>query len=355
MERDDYSDYSDSEEEEVIETFTKDDFCTYNLLKNSNLILTKVTKNKGPQSQFTIPAKVEHNGNEYEVVAIGPRALRESKLVKLNFDPESNIDKLRRDSLYCHTLEEVTLPPKLIALERGWCNFTLKLKDIIVPESNTNFVVAEDTKALYNSDRDILFFVPRTVRAFEVPNTVTTISSYAFEQCRRLKSITFQEESTLRRIDPWAFSHCGLKCIEFPNSLVTISYDSFFHTHRLEEIKFGEGSQLKEVLISAFKDTHLREVTLPRNCRKVAIAAFQNCPRLTQCRFESQDYVTVWRDAFRGVAEGFKVVKYEGTKIKGTGEPQLRDITEEVPNPNIASTIEENAQQLLGSAPELTA
>ena len=320
MEQDDYSDTSDYEEEEDFETATVDDIEYRLFSKTSHAILSKHGKK---DQSLVVPVSITHDDKEYKVTGIGPRALRDSKIKNLSFADGSAVEKLKRDSLYCHTLEEVTLPENLLMLERGWCNFTMKLQKINVPESNNNFVVDKDTDALYSSNMAVIFFAPRKIRSFVLPNSVSTISAYAFEQCRRLKKFEFQEGSNLKRIDPWAFSHSGIKTITFPDSLETISYDAFFHSHKLQEIIFNAESNLKEILISAFKDTYLQEVHLPSSCKKIAIAAFQKCPKLSLVKFESGDYITVWRDAFKDTNNDFKVQVYEGVDIKGTGANQL--------------------------------
>lgn len=320
----DYSDMSDSGEEvKEIDTVHVGPF-TYKLYEGDTAVLSLAVKS---ESNVTIPATIEHDGKEYTVTGIGERALRESKISRLEFDENSQIKTLGKDSLYCHSLEEVTLPPLLDKLERGWCNFTLKLNTIILPTGNTNFQIHDS--ALYSRDLDYLYFVPRNAKAFEVISQVKIISSYCFEQCRRLKEITFQDESSLIRIDPWAFSHCGLKSITFPDSLVTISYDAFFQSRKLAQINFGADSNLKEILISAFKNTNLTKVTLPKNCKKVAIAAFQGNKNLTEVKFETKDTIKVWRDAFKDCSSDFQYVRYGTATINGDGLKNKREEIEQ--------------------------
>lgn len=322
MDEQDYSDMSDSEEEKEIDTVHVGPF-TYKLYEGNRAILSLAVKS---ESNVTIPATIDHDGEKYTVMGIGERALRESKISHLEFDEECKITTLGKDSLYCHSLEEVTLPPLLDKLERGWCNFTLKLNTIVLPSSNTNFQIYNN--ALYSRNLDILYFVPRNSRAFEVIQQTKIISSYCFEQCRRLKEVTFQEESCLVRIDPWAFSHCGLRSIQFPDSLVTISYDAFFQSRKLSQIEFGDDSNLKEILISAFKNTNLTKIVLPKSLKKVAIAAFQGNKNLSKVTFLSKDTMKVWRDAFKDCSPEFEYVKFEQAVINGDGLKGKKEVTE---------------------------
>lgn len=319
----DYSDMSDSgEEEKEIDTIHVGPL-TYKLYEGNKAVLSLATKG---ESNVKIPATVEHNGEEYTVTGIGERALRESKISHLEFDEKCQITTLGKDSLYCHSLEEVILPPKCEKLERGWCNFTLKLNSVSLPLENTNFQV--QNAALFGRNMDYLYFVPRNTKTFQVPNTVKYIYAYCFEQCRKLKEVTFEEESSLIRIDPWAFSHCGLKSITFPDSLVTISYDAFFQSRKLQEINFGKASNLKEILISAFKNTNLHSIELPKSCKKVAIAAFQGNRSLEKIKILSDDYIKVWRDAFKDCDPSCEYVIFEGVDVKGEGLKRLKEQVE---------------------------
>lgn len=294
--------------------------CEFELFIKSGNLYAQLSSVKSDETSLTIPATVEKDGSEYPVQGIAPRALRQSHVETLNFAPESTIKTLKKDALYCHTLKKVVLPASLESLEIGWCNFTLKLVDLTVEDGNEHFLTQDN--ALYNTEKTTLYHVARNIKEFTVPASVETIGSYAFEQCRRLRTLSFEDDSHLQKIEQWAFSHCGLKQVHFPDSLESIGYDAFFHTPRLEEISFGDDSVLKNVLIGAFKDTSLSNVTLPPTTVKIGIAAFQNCPKLEKVTVLNPNQVTIWRDAFTGTTEDFKLVVAETTKLKGAGVPQ---------------------------------
>ena len=295
------------------------DSCEFDLFIKSGNLFAQLSSVKSDETSLTIPATVEKDGSEYPVQGIAPRALRQSHVESLTFAPESQVKTLKKDALYCHTLKKVVLPASLENLEIGWCNFTLKLVDLTVEDGNEHFLTEDN--ALYNKDKTVLYHVARNIKEFTVPASVQKIGSYAFEQCRRLRTLTFEEGSQLQTIEQWAFSHCGLKQVHFPDSLESIGYDAFFHTPRLEEVSFGNDSALKNVLIGAFKDTSLSDVTLPPTTVKIGIAAFQNCPKLEKVTVLNPQTVTIWRDAFTGTTEDFKLVVLESTKLKGAGVP----------------------------------
>lgn len=58
---------------------------------------------------------------------------------------------------------------------------------------------------------------------------MTYIGSYAFNQCSALSQITFEQPSSLTKIDYYAFSECSdLKKIILPSSITSIGTHTFF-------------------------------------------------------------------------------------------------------------------------------
>ena len=100
----------------------------------------------------------------------------------------------------------------------------------------------------------------------EIPNTITSIGSYAFNRCTGLTSLTFQENSTLTEINTGAFSSCSnLTTLRIPASVTGIYISTFGGCSNLSEVIFEEGSQLQKLGASAFSGTKITEITLPSN------------------------------------------------------------------------------------------
>ena len=62
-----------------------------------------------------------------------------------------------------------------------------------------------------------LFSVNNEIEQVVLPETVTVIGWYAFDQCKNLYSATLPEG--LKEIAPNAFRGCGLKSVVLPESL----------------------------------------------------------------------------------------------------------------------------------------
>lgn len=75
----------------------------------------------------------------------------------------------------------------------------------------------------------------KEIESVEVPNTVTDIEANAFENCKKLKNITFN--NGLIRIGYRAFSNCeSIEKLDFPDSLTTIDTAAFLGCTSLKEI-----------------------------------------------------------------------------------------------------------------------
>ena len=89
----------------------------------------------------------------------------------------------------------------------------------------------------------------------EIPNSVTEIGKSAFSNTQSLKTVTFEDNSSLKVIKDNAFDGASITSIEIPNSVETI------------------GSV-------AFRETDLTSVVIPDSVTSLGSSAFQNCPDL---------------------------------------------------------------------------
>ena len=78
-----------------------------------------------------------------------------------------------------------------------------------------------------------------------IPDSVTSISSWAFSYCKSLTSIIIPDGVT--SISSFAFSHCiSLTSITIPNSVTYICNTTFYGCNALKEVIF-KGKTLEEV------------------------------------------------------------------------------------------------------------
>ena len=103
----------------------------------------------------------------------------------------------------------------------GWCNIKFGSSDANPINQSHNF---------YINDQEIKDLV--------IPNSVTSIGSYAFSRCSSLTSVTIPESVT--SIESCAFSHCeSLTTITIPNSVTSIGNSAFSGCSSLTSVTIG--------------------------------------------------------------------------------------------------------------------
>lgn len=135
------------------------------------------------------------------------------------------------------------------------------------------------------------------VTSIVIPDSVTVIKEFAFENCSRLENITLPKN--LKYIGDCAFLGNGIKSIVIPDSVEYIKGGAFYSCMKLESITlpknlkniedstFEDCNSLTGIVIpdsvevigrSAFKSCHvLSDVTLPKNLINIGDSAFEYC------------------------------------------------------------------------------
>lgn len=117
-----------------------------------------------------------------------------------------------------------------------------------------------------------------------IPATVTSIGGFAFRCCEFLATVTFAEGSQLKSIGALAFSgtdqaHPRFKEIQIPDSVETIGTNAFQNCQDLESITLP--ASLKTIESSAFSYCHnLSEIRLPASLTTIEIYVFDGCSSL---------------------------------------------------------------------------
>ena len=107
-----------------------------------------------------------------------------------------------------------------------------------------------------------------------IPNTVTSIGSSAFSGCSGLTSITIP--NTVTSIGSFAFSYCtGLTSITIPNTVTRIEQSTFYDCRGLTSVTIP--NTVTRIGDSAFYDcTSLTSITIPNTVTSIGILAFRN-------------------------------------------------------------------------------
>lgn len=124
-----------------------------------------------------------------------------------------------------------------------------------------------------------------------IPATVTSIGGFAFRCCKFLATVTFAEGSQLKSIGALAFSgtdqaHPIFKEIQIPDSVETIGTNAFQNCQDLESITLP--ASLKTIESSAFSDCrNLSKIKLPTSLTTIEIFVFDSCSSLETVFYDS--------------------------------------------------------------------
>ena len=144
-----------------------------------------------------------------------------------------------------------------------------------------------------------------SLTSIEIPASAETIGENAFNRCKALTTVTFEKGSQLKTIEGGdvfsdyygAFSDCtSLTSIEIPASVETIGSTAFERCTALTTVTFEKGSQLKIIELDTFRSCHsLTSIEIPASVETIGAAAFIYCTALTTVTFEKGSQLkTIW-------------------------------------------------------------
>lgn len=155
-----------------------------------------------------------------------------AKLNKVTFDPTEVHYPLPPYAFAQTGLVEVVLPANVIALPTRAFAQTHSLKSLqFAPGSRLTTINVASGNKLYEWERDVLWghertqilFAKRTLEAFHIPATVEVIGTHAFGLCRKLRSVTFEDNSQLKSIGAYAFFGTALAVVSIPDAVERIA------------------------------------------------------------------------------------------------------------------------------------
>jgi len=114
------------------------------------------------------------------------------------------------------------------------------------------------------------------ITSLEVGNGITEIGRFGFYNIKHLKTLTFEENSSLKTIGWAAFGHnWRLTGVTIPASVETLEDYAFYNCGAMTDVAFEENSNLKTIKSCAFqKDIWLETVYIPDGVVSIATDAF---------------------------------------------------------------------------------
>ena len=173
----------------------------------------------------------------------------------------------------CSSLTSITIPNSVTSIGYGVFQNCSSLTAINVDTNNPNYSSVDGV--LFNKDQTTLIQHPigNTRSEYTIPNTVTSIESWAFSKCSSLTSVTIP--NSVASIGERAFFSCSsLTSITIPNSVTSIVYGTFSYCDALTS------------------------VTIPESLTSIGEEAFSSCSSLTSITCKATTPPTLGEDAF---------------------------------------------------------
>lgn len=174
------------------------------------------------------------------VVFIGENAFRDCKALESIIIPNSVIN-IESQAFRNTGIQTVTIPNSVKSIGDGAFGSCNNLTNIIVENENVFYISIDGN--LYSKDQRSLiqYAAGKNEATFIIPSHVNVIEELAFDGCKILTNITFQENVNL--IDSSAFYACnGLTTIRIPNNVSYIKEYAFNSCKNLDTIVF-EGTK----------------------------------------------------------------------------------------------------------------
>ena len=150
--------------------------------------------------------------------------------------------------------------------ERPWEQVAGEITSVSLPDGLTSI-------------GDYAFENCSSLKSITIGNSVTSIGDGAFQSCSSLSSVTIPNSVT--SIENWAFQWCSsLTSITIPNSVTSIGMYAFRYCESLTFVTLGNG--LTSIGCCAFQScSSLSSVTIPNSVMSIEDWAFQSCSSLS--------------------------------------------------------------------------
>lgn len=175
----------------------------------------------------------------------------------------------------CTSLTDITIPNSVISIDSRAFEGCDGLTNISVDIDNPKYDSRDNCNAIIEtSSNQLIVGCKNTI----IPNTVTTIGTYAFSNCKSLTSITIP--NSVITIGSYAFRGCyGLTNVSIGNSVTRIANDAFFYCTALKEVSIPNSvTNIGDYAFASCYD--LMSVTIPNSVTRFGECTFAACRSL---------------------------------------------------------------------------
>ena len=171
-------------------------------VSNGKATITDYSNSSSYGGAITIPSTL----GGYPVTSIGSYAFLDCTSLTSVTIPDS-VTSIGDDAFcYCDRLTSVTIPDSVTSIGDHAFSSCTSLTSIDVDQNSTKYCSVDGV--LFNKDKTTLIQCPagKTLTAYSIPDSVTSIGDYAFYYCTSLTSVTIPDSVT--SIGDYAFLSC---------------------------------------------------------------------------------------------------------------------------------------------------
>lgn len=208
---------------------------------------------------------------------------------------------------HCTSLKSIYIPSSVISIGSNAFGGTNSVTSIIVDENNSFYDSRENCNCIIYTKSNTLI---RGCDNSFIPNSVTKISDYAFDNCKYLNNISIPNHIT--SLEVYTFRECkNLSSITLPNELTTLGASCFYNC------------------------TNLTSINIPSKVTTIGAVCFGFCRNLTSVTCSAPTPPTIYAKSFYYVdksipvyvpaasIEAYKATQYwsEFTNFQAIAEP----------------------------------
>ena len=247
----------------------------YNITSSTDMTV-EVTYTNEYSGAVNIPESVTYNGNTYSVTSIGEDAFYWCDRLTSVEIPNS-VTSIGEEAFYgCSGLTSVVIPNSVTSIGRcafSWCS---GLTSLVVAPDNPIYDSREGCNAIVKtSSNELVLGCQFTI----IPNSVTSIGSYAFYGCSGLTSVEIPNSVT--SIGRNAFSSCSsLTFLVIPNNVTSIGWAVFYGCRGLTSVVIP--NSVTSIGERGFEGcSSLTSIEIPNSVTSIGEKTFVNCYSLT--------------------------------------------------------------------------
>lgn len=207
----------------------------------------------------------------------------------------------------CDALKSITIPAGM-NMSQNFFSECAYLTEILVDENNPYLKSVDGV--VYSKDGATLVAMPvgAGTGSFTVPEGVTTIGMQAFERCM-LEEVILPE--TLTRIESFGFNQCmNLKGIHIPEKVSFVGLAAFQGCRNLEKLTLPK--YLSVISGNAFYGVRITELEIPSSVTAIYNYAFANCNVLEKIVIPAS-VTTISAEAFKNANKKMVIVTEKGS------------------------------------------